>query len=156
MVDNGKVELNYYDFPPPNGCEYANGELVVGSILETRDGRHTGNAIILERTVNDDLDYVFTVETDFGNRIVLTEHEIGSLFHPPRFKSEISRWEKDRAEKQTKKSCYDCMNFMLCFLRRRIWDCLCGVEIISENTHAEVFKSIGNGCNQYSPREDGD
>ena len=154
-MDDLRLMGDWHEFPPPEGCEYANGEFVVGSVLETKDGRQTGNAIIVERTVNDDLDYVFTIETDFGNKIFLTEHEISSVFHPPRYKCPISRWKQDRAEKQSTESCYECKHFILCFLRRRIWDSLCGVQIISENTHVKLFKAIRDGCSEFAPREEG-
>lgn len=72
-----------------------------GACLATRDGRRIGNAIILQRaeaparTFTRDPQPCWVIETDFGNRLTLTETEIGGLFHicPP---TDVERWRCDR------------------------------------------------------------
>lgn len=47
--------------------------------LLTKDGKRTGNAIIIGGE-DDDPEYIFHVETDFGNRIKITAEELNEMF----------------------------------------------------------------------------
>lgn len=65
--------------------------LVPFAILPTRDGRNTGNAVLLEQikdrqlTIKGEVLNVYLVVTDVGNFIRLTPPEIEELFYPPKW-----------------------------------------------------------------------
>ncbi len=52
-----------------------------GHILFTKDGRHTGNAVVLSSKEVAELGTVYKCRTDFGNIINLTMREVESLFY---------------------------------------------------------------------------
>lgn len=54
--------------------------LIVGKILSTRDGRLTGNGVITE-VLTTGYANLYTVVTDFGNKIVLNTKQIARQFH---------------------------------------------------------------------------
>jgi hypothetical protein len=68
------------------------GEWVQYAQLSTKDGRRMGNSIILavdtvmwgEASVE-----LFTIITDFGNVLRLTESELEDQFHPPKWKMHL-------------------------------------------------------------------
>lgn len=61
--------------------------------LLTRDGWRVGNAIIFN--VVERMGTFYEIETDFGNRMVLTAHEIAE-WYTLGFVVEVERWRKDR------------------------------------------------------------
>ena len=66
----------------------AKGELVMGAQLPTKDGRRIGNAHIVDI---DETPYgdMYTVLTDAGNYLALGGAEVGELFFPPRYVSNV-------------------------------------------------------------------
>jgi len=65
-----------------------------GTLLHTKDGRKIGNAIIVEQASRES-GPVFRIETDFGNKAVLTFDEIESVFFIGRV-TDFDRWMRDR------------------------------------------------------------
>ena len=62
--------------------------------LQTRDGRRMGNAVILAVDVEqweDNLVDLYTIITDFGNVLRLTEDGLETYFHPPKWKMRANR-----------------------------------------------------------------
>lgn len=53
----------------------------IGQILFTKDGRHTGNAIVLDWKSITGLGRVYRCRTDFGNEISMTIREIDNQFY---------------------------------------------------------------------------
>ncbi len=58
--------------------------LIKGSLLYTKDGRKIGNGIVLKLgviNIDGKLKALYTVKTDFGNIVRLTEIEIDEFFY---------------------------------------------------------------------------
>jgi hypothetical protein len=76
-------------------------------ILFTKDGRRTGNAIVIKEIqpssvsmkahLAKDNQKLYLVETDFGNRMKLSTNEINEMFDPGP-KQSYKKWASDRAE----------------------------------------------------------
>jgi len=70
------------------------GEWVQYAQLSTKDGRRMGNAVILSvdtvKWGEAEVD-VHTIITDFGNVLRLTEGELATQFHPPKWKVRANR-----------------------------------------------------------------
>lgn len=70
------------------------GEWVQFAQLQTKDGRRMGNAVILavDTVVWGDTPVeLHTIITDFGNVLRLTEGELVSQFHPPKWRMRANR-----------------------------------------------------------------
>ena len=75
-----------------------------GTILQTKDGRKIGNAIIISveeikiryRTKDERITTLYRMETDFGNTFKMIRAEIDELFYIG-LKTDIDRWRTDRA-----------------------------------------------------------
>lgn len=63
--------------------------------LLTKDGKRTGNAIIIGGEDEPADSYLFHVETDFGNRIKITAEELNEMFTLGRVCS-YTEWDADR------------------------------------------------------------
>lgn len=77
------------DWLPDWAIAKANGKLVVGASLPTKDGRRTGNAVVAT-TIDADEAYatcpkLYVVVTDMGNMMTLTEDEVSELFYEPTY-----------------------------------------------------------------------
>lgn len=89
--------VNDPDYPLPEWASaLANGEYVLGAQLPTRDGRRIGNAHIIATVVKDmsliglsTTEQVHTVLTDAGSEARLTVGELGEMFWPPVFVSDV-------------------------------------------------------------------
>lgn len=55
--------------------------LAIGQVLWTRDGRVCGNALVTELWTTASGVRIYTLVTDFGNRLMLMQAEIQRLFH---------------------------------------------------------------------------
>lgn len=79
---------------PSWASEALDGEWVQFAQLATKDGRRMGNALILNvypvTWEGKEVD-LHTIITDFGNILELTEHELETLFHPPKWKMKANR-----------------------------------------------------------------
>lgn len=70
---------------PPWAVAFAHGELVIGALLHTRDGRNIGNAFIvdvLRLPFPFDEELKYKVITESKTEIVLEEKEIEEFFYP--------------------------------------------------------------------------
>lgn len=69
----------------------ANGELVLGAMLPTRDGRRTGNAhIIAERpSALGPGRNLYLLITDAGNTFVMSADEIQEAYYTPQYYSDV-------------------------------------------------------------------
>lgn len=79
---------------PPWAIGHAEGQLVPGAQLPTRDGRRIGNAHVLEVfeihfVQNPQPTPLYSVLTDAGNVLSLMEAEVGELFYPPQWVSDV-------------------------------------------------------------------
>jgi len=54
--------------------------LVPGTVLHTRDGRRIGNAVVLEVVPDEGHGPVYGLQTDFGNRLLMTGAEVRGAF----------------------------------------------------------------------------
>lgn len=66
-----------------------NGEIEVFAQLSTKDGRRTGNGIIMTMAEGEYFGVpiiMYAVLTDFGNVIFVTREELLAMFHPPVFR----------------------------------------------------------------------
>jgi len=81
------------EYPLPQWAQkYSEGNyLEMGAHLETRDGRHCGNAFVdaIERTPGTGA--IAVVITDAGNEMMLTWGELWELFYPPRYVVKLDR-----------------------------------------------------------------
>jgi hypothetical protein len=71
----------------------ANGLLQVGAQLCTRDGRKTGNGVIVsaeEYQFRDYKDILFKVLSDAGNTLALNTVEVFELFYPPKYLMDVA------------------------------------------------------------------
>ena len=74
--------------------------------LQTKNSKAHGNAIIVcqvEPSSQSMKDYLkgrplWLVETDFGNRMKLTDSEIDEMFHRSKAPTDYEQWKHDRAE----------------------------------------------------------
>ena len=74
--------------------------------LQTKNSKAHGNAIIvrqIEPSSQSMKDYLqgrplWLVETDFGNRMRLTDREIDDMFHRSKDPTDYEQWKHDRAE----------------------------------------------------------
>lgn len=69
--------------------KFLGGHIEQYAQLSTRDGRLTGNAVVLgihEETILDVTQRFFTVLTDFGNVIQLSEFQVERQFYPPQWR----------------------------------------------------------------------
>lgn len=69
-----------------------NGQLRIGAQLCTRDGRRTGNAVVLDMTygaLTDPPQRLFVVVTDAGTPAYLTEDEVMAMFYPPEYVMDV-------------------------------------------------------------------
>lgn len=82
------AEDGFIDDRIPDWAIKASSELQLGSQLCTRDGRIVGNAHIIE-WCPPGIPY-HRVLTDAGTKLNLTEREIGELFYPPRWVSDVN------------------------------------------------------------------
>lgn len=74
----------------------------VGSVLRTRDGRITGNAIIAHEMASEySDDAVYMVVTDFGNHLYMNQNEIENWFYVTD-PTDVTRWFLDRTRLQNK------------------------------------------------------
>ena len=79
---------------PSWASDQLDGEWVQFAQLQTKDGRRMGNAVILAvDTVKwgDAEVELHTIITDFGNVLRLTEGELETQFHPPKWKMKANR-----------------------------------------------------------------
>ena len=65
-----------------------------GRLLQTRDGKRVGNAIVIGPADRED---TWLCETDFGNKMRLTRPEIDELYHRGH-RTYVERWYADREE----------------------------------------------------------
>lgn len=70
---------------PPWACGFAQSYLDIGAILPTRDGRAIGNATILAVEPHDEFGFVVKLVTDAGNDVRMTEREVHTAFHRPKW-----------------------------------------------------------------------
>ncbi|MEO4013012.1 hypothetical protein [Pseudomonas rossensis] len=90
-------EVVRWHYLPHWASDTADGEWVQYAQLSTKDGRRMGNALILAVTTVEwdgqpvDLHTIFT---DYGNILELTERELASQFHPPKWKIQVERVER--------------------------------------------------------------
>lgn len=85
-----------HDMLPDWATSATHGELVLGAQLPTKDGRKVGNAHIVDirpGCLGTGKEY-YTVLTDAGSRIHLTRVEIGELFYPPTWVSDVAEVER--------------------------------------------------------------
>lgn len=68
--------------PPWASSRATGGYTDLMASLPTKDGRLTGNAVIVWRGTRYGID-VTQVVTDAGNSLYLTDNELVELFHPP-------------------------------------------------------------------------
>lgn len=64
--------------------EKFNGYRAIKGQLRTKDGRRTGNAVVVAHTIRFGV-YVTKVITDAGNIMFLTENEMVQLFYVPKY-----------------------------------------------------------------------
>lgn len=62
----------------------SSGYQEINSALQTRDGRRTGNAVVVGHMVRHGVG-VAQIVTDAGNIIYLTPNEMEELFYPPQY-----------------------------------------------------------------------
>lgn len=83
----------YYSLPSWADAKL-NGEWVQFAQLQTKDGRRMGNAVVLavdKEMWGDKEVELHTIITDFGNVLRLTEGELETQFHPPKWKMRANR-----------------------------------------------------------------
>jgi len=84
VTNDSQLDHDVYEFPLPHwAIGYSRGEYVIGSHLQTRDGRRTGNAHIIEVSLNPELGDLYRCLTDAGNEMTLTEQSLRDQFYPP-------------------------------------------------------------------------
>ena len=83
-METGEMKLVDGYRIPDWAIKKSNGELEVGAQLCTKDGRHIGNAHIIDMAISKHSEHIiYTVLTDAGNRIHLSGVEINQLFYAP-------------------------------------------------------------------------
>lgn len=87
MATNAEMTMD--DWLPPWAIARAREPFTVGASLPTRDGRRTGNAVIVSIRGTPEL-RVVEVVTDAGNMMVLSTAEVGELFHQPEFVMDLT------------------------------------------------------------------
>lgn len=56
---------------------------------------------------------------------------------------------------EKEKSCYECKNITLCFLRHDIDKvAMNAIKMLSENCLIEIYKAIGSVCNNFAVEEE--
>lgn len=89
MESNNKQELDCPGPLPHWADKHLNGEIELYAELATRDGRVTGNGIVIAAHQQDLVDpprKYYVILTDFGNRITLWEEAVQRQFHLPEFR----------------------------------------------------------------------
>lgn len=85
--------INDFEEPLPHwATRRAHGELCVGAQLCTRDGRKTGNAVIVDVTqgsLTDPPRPIYVVITDSGTRLILLGSEVEWLYYPPEYVMDV-------------------------------------------------------------------
>jgi hypothetical protein len=75
----------YQDLLPHWATGFAGGVWQKGAQLQTRDGRNTGNAVILSSEIERHGHKYWPVLTDAGTEINFTTRELEDLFWPPQW-----------------------------------------------------------------------
>lgn len=87
----------YKDPLPHFVVEEYKGEMKIGTLLATRDGRRLGNGIVID-IKELGLPWGCTsyhIKTDFGNTVKLTIQELQEAFYEPIWISNVENWGKD-------------------------------------------------------------
>ena len=85
--------IDFTKFMPHWAIGEANGVLQVGAQLCTRDGRKTGNGVIVsavEHQWRGYKDILFEVLTDAGNTLTLNTAEVFDMFYPPEYLMDVA------------------------------------------------------------------
>lgn len=72
------------DWLPEWATRHSNGYADINSALPTKDGRRTGNAVIVGHMMRHGI-RVAQIVTDAGNILYLTPGEVEELFYPPQY-----------------------------------------------------------------------
>ncbi len=101
--------VDFTEFMPHWAIGEANGVLQVGAQLCTRDGRKTGNGVIVsaeEYQFRGYKDILFKVLTDAGNTLTLNTAEVFELFYPPEYLMDVATAPGNRATVNSRPAAY--------------------------------------------------
>lgn len=85
------MNTDFEEMRPEWAIGKAEGKLVIGAQLPTRDGRRIGNAHIVStcQATWDEGVTLYEILTDAGNRTRFTASELDSCFYPPVWVSDV-------------------------------------------------------------------